>query len=150
MEVHDPFDDPILGPVTFDQKAKEWLFTVTIAGREIDGRIVPEDESVPLEAQGLEEIRQCVVWIRDHEPSIREYITDQMFEGWQSGWYDEEIDTITTPDEFREAISLSGFSVLEDRIATLYYNDGGLFGEHCIVLSVGADGHYTYPPEIWG
>ena len=57
MEVHDPFDDLVLGHVTFDTKAKEWLFNVTIADREIQGRIVPEDESVPLEAQGLEGIR---------------------------------------------------------------------------------------------
>ena len=150
MGVHDPFDDSALGHVIFNEVEKEWKFTLLVAGREIRGGIAPEDANLPLQEQGLDEIRECVVWIRDHEPAIRQHITDEIFEGWMSGWYDEEIDTISTPEEFREAISLAGFNVLEDRVAELYYNDGGLFGGHWITLSVGAGGRFPYPPLIEG
>ena len=151
MCVHDPFDDPVMGSVTFYEKVNEWEFCIAIADKEVRGNIVPENHHRPLEEQGLNEIRESVAWIRDNEPSIRQYITTEMFEGWLSGWYDEEIDVVTTPEGFREAISLSGFSVLEDRVTSLlYYDDGGLFGGHSIVLSVGAGGRYEYPPNIWG
>jgi hypothetical protein len=150
MGVHDPFDDLVLGRVTFDETHKEWKVTASVAGREVPGSITPEDSRLPLQEQGLHEIRQCVTWVRDNEPAIRQYIADQMFDGWLDTWYDEELDSVTTREGFREAISLSGFSVLEDRVASLFYNDGGLFGGLSIVLSVGADGHFKHSPEIWG
>jgi hypothetical protein len=148
--LHDPFDDPVLGRVTYHEGYKEWEFTIPIRGREVRGSVIPLDHRRPLHEQGLDEVRACVAWIRDNEPAIREYITDQMFDGWLSGWYDEEIDTVTTREGFREAIFLPGFSVLEDHVASLYYNDGGLFGGHSIVLSVGAGGCFKHPPNIWG
>jgi hypothetical protein len=150
VAVHDPFDDPVLGRVTYHEGHKEWEFTVVIHGREVRGSVVPLDSGRSLDEQGLDEVRVCVAWIRDNEPAIRDYITDQMFDGWLSGWYDEEIDTVTTRDGFRKAIYLPGFSVLEDHVASLYYNDGGLFGGHSIVLSVGAGGYFKHPPNIWG
>jgi hypothetical protein len=150
LGAHDAFDDSVLGHVTFDDGHKEWKLAVVVAGREVRGSIVPEDHRLPLQEQGLEEIRACVAWIRDNELAIRQYITDEMFAGWLHRWYDEEIDTIATPEEFREAISLSGFSVLEDRVASLSYNDGDLFGGHSIVLSVGAGGQYKCSPSLWG
>lgn len=148
--VHDPFDDDVLGRVRFHDGHNEWEFTVPIRGRDVRGKIVPPHPNAPLSDQGLDEIRSCVAWIRDNEPAIRDYITAQMFDGWRSAWYDKDIDTITTPEEFRDAISLPGFSVLEDRVATLFYDDGGLFGGHAIVLSVAPGGRFTQPPVIWG
>jgi hypothetical protein len=150
LGVHDAFDDSVLGHVTFDEGHKEWKLAVVVGFREVPGSIVPEDHRLPLQEQGLEEIRECIAWVRDNELAIRQHITDEMFDGWLSGWYDEEFDTVVTPEGFQEAISLSGFSVLEDRVASLYYNDGELYGGHSIVLSVGAGGHYKYPPQIWG
>ena len=149
MGVHDPFDDPVMGHVIFDTKENEWQFRIPISGNAVRATIVPEDHDLPLAEQGLDESREFVTWIRDNEPSIRQHITDQMFDGWMNGWYDEEFDTVSTPDGFKDAISLSGFSV-EDRIAILCYKDGELFGGHSIVLSVGAKGEYGYPPSIWG
>jgi hypothetical protein len=73
-----------------------------------------------------------------------------MYEGWLSGWYDEEIDEVTPPERFREAISLAGLTIMENRQALLCYNDANLFGGHAIVLSVGADGKFDYPPDILG
>ncbi|HWG44882.1 MAG TPA: hypothetical protein VN688_19065, partial [Gemmataceae bacterium] len=96
------------------------------AGRAIPGTIVPEDRRRPLFEQGLDEIRDCVRWVRENEPTIRQYIADEMFEGWLNGWYDEEIDTITTKDEFHAAISLSGINILENCRASLCYNDANL------------------------
>jgi hypothetical protein len=150
MGVHDPFDDEVMGRVTFDEGHKEWQFVVTIAGSEVSGTINPKDCRLHLEEQGLDEISVCVRCVRDNEPHIRQYIADEMFEGWWSNWYDDEIDTVTTREGFREAIALSGISVLEDRRASLCYNDGGLFGGHAIVLSVGADGVFDSPPSLWG
>ncbi len=151
MLAHEPFDDLVLGRVTWNGQHNEWRFTLTLSdGRAVNGAVVPEGNRLPLHRQGLGEIRDCVHWVRDNERAIRQYIADQMFPGWLSGWYDEEIDQIATKEEFREAITLAGISVLEDRRATLCYDDANLFGGHAIVLSVGADGRFDCPPSIWG
>jgi hypothetical protein len=136
----------------WDADHGEWQFTVTLpTGYTVRGGITPEDSRLPLEVQGLAEIRDCVYWIRSNESSIRAFIADKMFEGWKTGWYDEEIDEVMTIDGFQEAVSLSRVSILEDRVATLYYNDAGLFGGHTIVLSVsGRDEHFIDEPQIWG
>ena len=150
MCVHDPLGDEVLGLVTFDECEKEWSFNVGIDGRDVRGSIVPGDHRHPLHEQRFDEIRECVSWIRDNEPAIRDYITDQMFDGWLDRWYDEEIHATATRDGFRDAISLSGIHVLEDRVASLAYDAGELFGGHFIVLSVGAGGRFKYPPDLWG
>jgi hypothetical protein len=151
MALLEPFDDEVLGPVIWDSGKGEWRFSITLSnGRTVHGGIVPYDDRVPLQDQGLNEIRDSVRWVRDNEPAIRASITERMFEGWKATWYDEEVDEITTPAEFREAISLRGISVLEDRKPTLYYDDANLFGGHAIVLSLNAQREIEHGPNIWG
>ena len=149
--IPDSFEDAVLGPVVFDRESKEWRFTVPIRGREVRGTIFPHDYRRPIAEPALAEIRECVGWVRDNEPSIRDYITGRMFDNWMSGWYDEETDVVNTPEGFREAIYLPGFFVYEkERAATLCYDDGGLFGGHGIMLTVASGGRYTQPPQIVG
>ncbi|WP_169980836.1 DUF2262 domain-containing protein [Tautonia rosea] len=152
MSEHEAIDDPVLGRLRWDAVRGEWVFAFTVpSGKSVRGGITPEDSRLPLEHQGLTEIRDCVSWIVSNEPSIRAFIADHMFEGWKSGWYNEEIDEVITKEGFQEAISMSGVSILEDRVATLYYNDAGLFGGHAIVLSVRGRGeHFIDEPQLWG
>jgi hypothetical protein len=151
MSVHEPIDDEILGRLTWDADMGTWQFEVgPIAGRSIPGTIRPDDDRQPLNDQGLDEIRTCVQWIRANEPAIRSYIASKMFNNWRSNWYDEDDDAVATIDGFRDAISLASVSILEDRKATLIYDDGDLFGGHAIVTTVGADGRFEHEPHIWG
>lgn len=145
------FEDPILGAVSWSEDTSGWQFALRMpSGRPVTGGITVERPDLPLQDQGLDEIRACVAWARDHEPEIRQYIADQSFEGWWESWYDPEIDEISTKDEFREAIALTHILVFEDRSASLYFDDGGLYSGHRIEVSVGTGGSLEGPPVLWG
>ena len=149
MPAHQSFDDPILGHVAWDDQRHGWqCHPILQSGKPIPCTIFPEDER--LTSKGLDELCRCVRWLQHNEPAVRERITAIMFQGWWEGWYDEEIDTVNTKEQFREAISLSGINVYEDWKADLIYNDGHLFGGHAIVLTIGPDGDFIYDPQIWG
>jgi hypothetical protein len=57
---------------------------------------------------------------------------------------------VTTKAGFQAAIQLTGLIILEDRVATLCYNDGNLFGGHAIVLDVNSEGRFVDKPNLWG
>jgi hypothetical protein len=151
MASREPFTDPVIGPVEWDENRKWWRFTVeTGSGQPLTGLIDPCDEGLLENGKGLEDIRELVSWVMGHEPDIRQRITDAMFPGWLSGWYDEEIDEVTTAEGFRETISLAGFNIDTVSNIGLTYRDGGLFGGHMIVLNVDLEGRFVFGPDMWG
>ena len=127
-----------------------WDSTVQLpSGASFGCSIIPEDYRVPLQEQGLDEIKTCIKWLANNEPQLRQRIADAMFDWWREAWYDDEIDTVSTPEEFADKISLDGVNVYEDRQAHVHYLDGNLMGEHGIVLTIDAAGQITDGPNIW-
>jgi hypothetical protein len=152
MPTHDPFDDPFLGRVMWAPGPRAaWEFSLTLpTGRVISGNITPSDGRKTLHEQGLEDIKSRIRGIVDNEAAIRARIAESMFPGWWQNWYDEEIDTVTAVEGFRDAIFLVGITVYEDGLPQLHYRDGGLFGGHAIEVTLTADGGFKYEPQIWG
>jgi hypothetical protein len=149
--MHEPFDDPVLGRVEWNAKRKGWDFNAgPVAGRPIPASYDPADYRLPPTEHGWDGVRACVLWVRANEPSARAYLTEQLFDGWLSGWYDEEIDEVNSPEGFRDALSLSGINFYDDQEARLIYNDGGLFGGHGFSLQVNAAGQFVAGPDMFG
>jgi len=143
--------DDILGPLTWDEQHSWWTFEVgPIGGRLICGSIIPEDSRVPLAGVQLDTVRACVTWIRGNEAAVREFITSKAFDWRREGWYDDEIDTVTTPNGFRETIRLGGVNFYEDGKARMCYEDGGLIGGHSLRVTVGPGGTFEHGPELFG
>lgn len=143
--------DDTLGPLAWNEQHSWWTFEVgPVAGRSIRGTIIPEDSRVPLARVRLDTVRACVVWIRGNEPAVRQFITNKAFDWWLDGWYDEEIDTVSTPDGFRETIRLGGVHFYENGKAEMCYEDGGLVGGHSLWVTVGPDGTIEDGPELFG
>ena len=139
------------GPLTWSEQHSWWEFEVgPIAGRSVGGIINPEDPRVPLANVQLGTVRACVTWIRDHEPDVREYVTEKAFDWWLEAYYDEEIDEVNTPEGFRDTIRLSAVNFFEDGKDRMCYEDGGLVGGHSLWVTVGPDGAFEDGPDLFG
>lgn len=149
--MYEPFEDPVLGRVTWNTERKCWDFDAgPVAGRPIPASYDPADIRLPPAEQGWDGVRACVRWVRANEPAARAYMTERLFRGWREGWYDEDIDDVTTPEGFREKLELSGINFYDDQEARLIYDDGGLFGGHGFSLQVNAAGEFVAGPDMFG
>jgi hypothetical protein len=148
---HEPFDDPILGRVTWNPERESWEFGVAMpSGKTVSGIIDPEDDALLEREKGRAAIQKLVGWVVDHELTLRSRVAEALFPGWLEGWYDEEIDEVTTQEGFREAIQFDGLLIYDGHQATVFYSDGNLFGGHGIVTTIDSDGNFVHPPNIWG
>jgi hypothetical protein len=146
-----PIDDEVLGRVTWDRRRGYWRFEVALpSGRVVPGTIASLDRSYPLPPPVLEEIRECVRWVRDNEPAVRRHVARELYEGWRNGMYEEEIEYVPPVEQFREAITLVGVNVYEDRKARAVYDAGNLFGGDWIEQAVGRGGAFDGEPELCG
>ena len=152
MSTHlQPFDDPILGHVVWNQERDLWDSTVRLeSGASFACSITPEDYRIPLQQQGLDEIKISIEWLINNEPLLRQRVAEAMFDWWQETWYDDEIDTVSSPKEFAETITLEGVNVYEDRQTHVHFRDGDLMGGHGIALTIDSSGAITDGPSIWG
>jgi hypothetical protein len=147
----EPIQDPVLGSITWEEADRWWRFDVgTFGGRKISGVMCPEPGWDPVSDPPLAQLRAIVSWIRANEPAIRAHITAEMFQWWLDAYYDPEIDDVTTPEGFREAISIAGLGYYSDQSAQVIYDDGDLIGGHSITLHVGPNGEFSRGPDIVG
>jgi hypothetical protein len=79
------------------------------------------------------------------------HIATKMFAGWQSGWYDPEIDHTKTKLGFQRKLNLAGINFYwAEQWVSLVYNDGGLFGGHGIELATKLNGKIDGDPTMFG
>ena len=144
-------DDSILGHLSWDNEINEWNSEIKLLdGSVFSFSISPQDYSIPLEQQGLDEIRKCIQWLKLNELELRNKVSDALFDWWYGTWFDEEIDTVKTKQGFAQTISLEGVNIYEDLQAHVYYNDGDIIGGHSIELTIDSDGNIIDTPHIAG
>ena len=70
--MHSPFNDRILGQLTYDAAQGDWNFAISLpSGQSVTGSIFPEDNRLPLQQNGLTEIARRVEWVVAHELQVR-------------------------------------------------------------------------------
>jgi hypothetical protein len=70
--MHEPFDDPVLGRVTWNAERKCWNFDAgPVNGRSIPAGYDPADYHLPPAEHGWDGVRGCVRWVRGHELAAR-------------------------------------------------------------------------------
>jgi hypothetical protein len=68
-------------------------------------------------------------------------VADRIFDGWIAGWQDDEIDTITSKEEFTKELALDGIILYEPSPElTLIIAAGNLFGGHAFAVEFGENG----------
>lgn len=149
--MHEPFDDAILGRVAWNTANDCWDFEAgPVEARAVPADYYPADISLSPAEHGWDGVRACVRWVRANGAAAREYVAAKLFQGWLEGWYDPEIDAVTTLKEFQGKFELSGITFFEDQEANLIYNDGNLFGGHGFSLKVNAAGEFVAGPDMFG
>ena len=150
MPEHEPYNDSTLGFIIWNDAQGEWEATLAFpSGGNAKCTICPENCNLHLSAPELDESRACLRWVQAHEPVLRQYVADKMYE-LMLDWHDPEWGPPLTKEEFRDKIELGGVMVLEDHRASLNFTDAECFGGHAITFEVGADGKLDDEPYLWG
>lgn len=133
-------NDEMLGLMTWHDDQAMWTFEAgPIAGRSVRGAIFPGERRNPLAGVRLDKVRTCIQWIRENEPTVREYLVAEGFDAWRDNCGDNANTTICTPEEFRTRITLAFICFFYDggKAMTVYEE-----GEQTIWVKVGPNGAF--------
>ena len=73
----EPFDDPVLGPVRWNDTDGCWAFEAgPVGGRRVAGRFAPQGGTA--DAAGWDGVRSCVRWVRANEPAVRAHLLTRL------------------------------------------------------------------------
>jgi hypothetical protein len=141
---------PTLGKLTWG--ANGWKFAFPLArGGQGKGTIIAESPEPYPTADCLEAVHKYVRWFRRQDVALRSNIADKMFKGWQTGWYDPEIDHTRTRLGFQRKLHLGGINFYwDEQWVSIVYNEGDLFGGHGIELSTDFTGKIDGEPTMFG
>lgn len=131
---------PDLGRISWDANLNRWNAQVKIApGHSINLRINIEDDWLTVDPPILFDLAAgFLLWARTAEPACRDRIADEMLDGYNDNWADDD------PEEgaplldrvgFVARLRLCGISLYYTGNAEWHYSDGDLFAGHSILIS---------------
>ncbi len=131
--------DPTLGLLTWSDEGG-WVGQVELApGRTIEVIVDKwDDQEIDLPA-ALALARASLGRILSDEGSVRRAIAGKLHTRFNETWSQGQP---LTEAEFVGRLRLASVGFQPDGSAVLYYNDGGLFAGHLVVVEVGADGGF--------
>jgi hypothetical protein len=111
MRTHAPFHDAVFGRVTWNAQDHCWEFDAgPIDGCPVPARYIPAESHLPPADQGWDGVRDCVRWVRTHEPTVRAFIVQKIHNPTPLSWW----------------LSLTGINFYNDQQARLIYGAFGL------------------------
>jgi hypothetical protein len=137
------FEDDTLGLIRYDKRFGWWSTIAELAPNlEIDLTLeLGAAERVP------ESILRAFKHLQTHELELRREVCSHLLElaeDWRD--QDETPEPQTsgpwTPEEFMKTVTITSASFDENGAATIYYDDGGVFAGHVIVVAVSSDGAF--------
>lgn len=125
-------EDELLGRLIRESRLEWWRGEVEISpGHEVSVSFRGEEAGVE---EGVARARRTYEFIRGSEERIRRYAARGLLEIYNQEWNDGDA---LGEDEFIAEMSMEGISFHADGDAEVYYDEGGLFFGHTIVVSVG-------------
>lgn len=139
MDQPDTVYDPTLGLLTWSDEGG-WVGQVDLAPGHTIEVIVDkwDDQELDLPA-ALAFARASLGRILADEGAVRQAIAGKLYARFNETWSQGQPLTVA---EFIGLLRLSSAGFQPDGSAVLYYNDGGLFAGHLVVVEVGADGSF--------
>lgn len=111
---------------------------VNVAGREVQLVI---DTGEGLTPEALTQARNLVGAPDDFSERARQLAAESLRELKNETWVSD--DPPLTASQLAERLSLEACEIAADGLATLYFDDGGLFGGHSVVVYVDASGGFV-------
>jgi len=134
----------ILGPIhRSPSDTGDGLATIGFESRQIEVRIMPEDEPFEVAANLAAEVAGQ---LHELDTTARRIIVANLLRKYNTAWreYDEvqedgSLQTVSNPQlsetEFAKKFSLSAVNVTGNTLVELSYGDSGLFGGHSVVVT---------------
>ena len=110
MPIHAPFNDAVLGCVTWNTQDTCWEFDVDLVNRHVPACYIPAMSQLPAAEQGWDGVRDCVRWVRANEPTVRAFIAEKVHNPTPLPW----------------SLWLTGINFYKDQQARLVYGGVGL------------------------
>ncbi len=137
--------DEILGTLTWNNSLDWWEGQAELSpGRLVRISLSVDDEKagdeVAGEATDREPARRALVRLQEHEPEARIAAADELLEIYNTEWNDV---APLDEDEFTARLTLNDVSLSFNGSAELFYDDGGLFGGHAVLVTMAANGNFT-------
>jgi hypothetical protein len=129
--------DPTLGELRRIDDFSHGL-AVTVAGREVQ---VVIDTGEGLTPEALAQARKLVGAADDFSQRARQLASESLRELKNETWSGDH-PPLSTP-QLAERLSLEACEIAADGVATLYFDDGGLFGGHSVVVYVAGNGDFV-------
>lgn len=125
MPVHAPFEDEVLGHVTWNAEENCWECDAgPIRDAAVSGRYIPEDSEIVPADESWNNVRASVRWVRQYERIVRAYLRDKVSWCRDSPW---------------ACPVLSGINFYSDREARLIYSGWHVGDDSCAHHSIGPD-----------
>jgi hypothetical protein len=131
-----PIADETIGTFTFDERL-QWFYTVHPGGTRLASlRIITAD---PGRATTLLDVaRPLLSDLDSFDRHCKQFATDRLLDLKNRGWRGAG-EVIIPESRFIASISLESVSIDSRGAITAYYEDGGMFGGHTIVIELSAD-----------
>ena len=112
--------------------------SVIVSGREVQLVI---DTGEGLTPEALAQARNVVGAPEHFSQRARQLASESLHELKNETWSGD--DSPLTASQLAERLSLEACEIAADGLATLYFDDGGLFGGHSVVVYVDANGDFV-------
>ena len=145
-------DDPVLGKIREARNGSR-IATLTIAGREV---------RITIDAEGsLDFARALVGSVQQHDRCARDVAALELLETYNDNWREyQEIEAdgaavdVSNPElsteEFVQRLGLEAISIWGENRCELFYNDGGLFWGHSVVVTTRDAGATWIDAQLFG
>ncbi|MDF3029052.1 MAG: hypothetical protein K0S23_3359 [Fluviicola sp.] len=137
VKIEPVIENEFLGTLTYDEKYRQYENNGT-------SKYFPFDLSVYNEEPGHFASLLAYVESKMRAEFYKQHLLDmepEMIQLKNESWLGEDEELID-PEQFRKLIAIEGIVFYSDKSCTIYCNDGELFGEHLIEISVDANGNY--------
>lgn len=132
--------DETLGLLTWNNRLDWWEGRFLLApGQPVGISIgVEEDDPDTEPTAEIQRARLLLDGLAELEPEARQLAADELLDIYNEEWNDDDP---LSAEEFMTRLTLEDIGIAADGSAELFYQDGGLFAGHAVLVSLDADGN---------
>jgi len=132
--------DEMLGALTWNSQLGWWEGQAEIApDRSVTFSVSVEDEETDEEPRvEIENARRVLLRLPEQEPEARQLAADELLDIYNEEWNDDDP---LSAEEFMTRLVLDDVGIFADGSAELFYQDGGLFTGHAVLVTLDAAGN---------
>jgi hypothetical protein len=122
-----------LGTLRFEEAEESWKGQVDWTGHSVALSVT--ESTIDVHDSVLDSVSNLLVLFAER---VHTFIVDELLELYNDTWCQDDV-TLDS-DAFMARITTQFLEVIAEGDATAYFDDGGLFGSHCILVTIDSSG----------